>query len=191
LIDTATGRDVAGKYINEMVQVSLQAKNILEVTRHECFHYAQDCLLSDKENSLMERAFAPGTELHARVVGILTERSDFELAKHCQNPRECAAQGFALWCDGSLQLLDSPHRSADAEDGPSITSRVLRVFTSVKNAVVDVTNWLAGDVVRNELKTVESVFESLATGVLAHERSEPKDGLDRHARYRALSETPM
>lgn len=189
LLDVATGRDVAGKYLNEIVQVSLQAKNLMEVTRHECFHYAQDCLLSARENSIVERAFTQGSELHARVIGILTARNDFELAKHCRDPRECAAQGFALWCDGTLELLDD--QSADESTSKGLVSRVVAMFRSIRDAVVDVTHWLSGDVVRNELKTVESVFQSLATGVTAKERADPKDGLERHARYRALSQTPI
>jgi hypothetical protein len=169
LYDVATGRKVAGRYINNMVQVSLSSRDIEEVMDHECFHFAQEQLLTSRENALVEVAFAPGTALNNQVRELLTRRGDFALAKQCIEPGEAAAQGFAFWRQGALDVSEPPVRG---------------LFSDIISLVKDAVAWIRREVFEHSLQTPQEVFHALATGALAERAEIPFSA----ARPRAIAE---
>lgn len=152
LYDIATGNRVAGRFVNSVVQVSLAAKEIEEVTDHECFHFAQERMLSQAENRTVLENFAPGTRLNNSVREILLSRGDFVLAKQCMDPIEASAQGFALWNKGVLDVTEAP---------------VKGIFSDIINAVKDVVQWIRKEVLQENYQTVEEVFTAFANGDIA------------------------
>lgn len=156
LYDTATGKAVAGSYVNRFVQIALDAKDIDEVADHESFHFAEENLLAQHERDMLSKAFAFGSELHVRVQEVLVGRSEYELALHCHDPREAAAQGFALWRKGLLDVAPV---------------QVTGIFRDIVTAVRDVFSWLKAEVLDQKLQTPEDVFKAFDTGALAERRS--------------------
>ena len=157
LYDTATGHPVAGSYINKFVQIALNADDIDEVGDHESFHFAEDNLLAEHEKRMLLEQFAFGGVLNTRVQEVLVARNDFELALHCHDPKEAAAQGFALWRKGLLDVAPEP---------------VTGVFSDIVNAVKDVFHWLRSEVLEQKLQTPEAVFKAFENGELAQRRAE-------------------
>jgi hypothetical protein len=157
LFDVATGAKVAGRYVNNMVQVSLLAKNIEEAMDHECFHFAQENLLSTKERDIVERAFAYGSPLNDKVREILTKRQDFALAKQCLDPQEASAQGFALWRAGLLDVREAQPQG---------------VFADVVNCIKSVSTWMRKVVLLEDIRSTEDVFVAFAKGDIARRQTE-------------------
>ena len=145
-------KKVAGKFVNDLVMCSLSAVDIDEVMNHECFHFAQEHLLSSQESEIVREAFKPGARLSTEVLTILSKRGDFALEADCNHPDEVSAQGFALWRAGLLEIEERP---------------VTGVFAGIVQSVKDVVDWVKVKVFQQELKTVESVFDAFASGELA------------------------
>lgn len=158
LYDISTGRKVAGRYINGLVQVSLSAKDIDEACDHECWHFAEERLLTQQEVHTVHDAFAPGTPLNEEVRRILTARGDFALAKECLVASESAAQGFALWKGGQLEI---------AQDQPA-----QGIFADLFNAIKDVVKWIRREALDQKLQTPEDVFKAFASGDIAQRQAE-------------------
>lgn len=169
LYDISTGARVAGRFVNGMVQVSLLAKNFDEVLDHECFHYAQAQLLTQKELRVVQDAFAPGTRLNEKVLEILTARGDFELATQCLDPDESAAQGFALWHKGLLDVTEAPVRG---------------IFSDLVGAVKDVARWVCKVALQENYQSTEDVFEAFASGAFARRHEEQ---LAEREKYRTMA----
>lgn len=159
LHDIATGKRVAGRYANRLVQFALDARDIDEVPFHETFHYAMDVMLSGREREIITEAFAPGSRLHQQVQTVLIERGDRALAAECQDPAEAAAQGFALWTKGLLNVQDTPAQG---------------IFSDLINTVRDVARWLRREVLEHKYQNTEDLFNGLAHGELA-ERQNQRD----------------
>lgn len=160
LYDIATGNRVAGRYVNKMIQVSLSSRNIEEVCDHECFHFAEDNLFTQKEIRTVHASFALGTKLNEDVREILTARGDYVLAKECMQPSEAAAQGFALWKSGLLEVQDEP---------------VKGIFSDLINAVKDVGRWIRREVLAESYTTPEEIFAAFASGDIAKRKEADKE----------------
>lgn len=169
LYDISTGARIAGRFINHMVQVSLLAKHFDEVLNHECFHYAQEQLLTQKELRVVREAFAPGGALNEKVLEILTARGDFDLASQCMDPDEAAAQGFALWHTGQLDVQDAP---------------VKGIFSDLVTAVKDVVRWVCKVVLQENYQSTQDVFEAFASGDFARRHEEE---LAEREKYRTMA----
>lgn len=152
LYDVATGRKVAGRYINGVTQVALSAKDIEEVADHECFHFAQENMLTMHEMRVLREEFRSDSDLNFRVREILVKRGDMALAQDCIHPDECAAQAYALWKSGQLVVTPKP---------------VTSVFGEVKQAVSDVVSWIRSEVLLQKLNSVEQIFAAFASGDIA------------------------
>ena len=166
LYDIATGKRVAGRYANDLVQIALDAEDVDEVADHESFHFAEDRLLDQREKTMLLEQFAPGTELHYRVQDVLVRRGDLKLARHCQDAREAAAQGFALWRKGDLDAAPSPIRG---------------IFSDILTAIRDVLSWLRSEVLEHRLQTPEAVFQAFTDGRLARRHEEARERYERAA----------
>lgn len=152
LYDVSTGAKVAGRYINKFTQVSLSAKDIVETCNHECFHFAQDNLFDQRELRILRESFALGTDLNEKVREILTKRGDFALAQDCLNPDESAAQGFALWKKGTLEVKEAPVRG---------------IFSDLVAVIKEVGHWIRKEVLLQDFQTTGEIFEAFASGAIA------------------------
>jgi len=157
IYDIATGRKVAGRYINGLTQLSLSALDIDEACNHECFHFAQDRLFTQHENQVVRDAFAPGTRLNDEVRRVLTSRGDFALAEQCLDADESAAQGFALWRKGLLSVTESP---------------VQGLFSDLLQAVRDIIAWIRKEALLHGYQKPDDIFKAFASGEIAQREAE-------------------
>jgi hypothetical protein len=155
VFDVATGHRVAGRYINRLVQISLQAENLVEATEHECFHFAVDNLMTGTEVAMLQSEFASGGLLNAAVRRALMERGMHKAAAQCTDPMEAAAHGFTLWASGHLDVASPPARG---------------LFSDLVNLVHDCIRWFKRAVQEQRCTCVEDVFEALSSGGLAEHR---------------------
>lgn len=160
LYDIATGNQVAGRYINDLAQASLNARDPLAAMEHECFHYAKDNLFSISERAMVEREFAPGTPLNMRVRDALLRNNDRGAAEQCDDADDAAAHGFTLWCRGDISLQDSPANG---------------LFEELRTLVSDVRAWFKRVVLNEQCTTVEELFGAIDGGALA-ERKHTEQG---------------
>lgn len=150
--DVASGRKVAGRYINKLVQVSLRAADIVEATEHECFHFATDNLMRESEVAMLRKEFAPGTELNFRVRTELTRRGMYEAAAQCEDPLESAAHGFTLWKRGHVSVTERP---------------IHGIFSDLIAIVKDSVRWLQRTVLEYRVTNAQELFQALAAGEMA------------------------
>lgn len=152
LYDVALGREVAGSYVNGLVQASLCARDLPEVLNHECFHFGMDKLFTQTERQMIKRAFAPGTELNNRVKDALLRANDRSAWLQCSDPEEAAAYGFAFWSEGKLALEPSP---------------VKTLFQEMRVLVGDVMAWFRKTAMEEKVTTPKELFEAFSNGEYA------------------------
>jgi len=153
--DVATGHKVAGRYINNLIQVSLSAADILGATEHECFHFAADNLFTASEVEMVRTEFSPGTFLNARVQQVLRCKGMHRAADQCTDPMDAAAHGFTLWTSGDMDI-PSP--------------RAKGLFSDLVNLAHDCVCWFKRTVMEQRCTSVEELFEALSRGDLAAHR---------------------
>lgn len=156
LVDVATGREVAGKYVNKGIMLSLRAKDLDRAAKHEVWHFAVDNMLTEGEKARMNRCFAEHTPAARRTYQRLIDLGEFAAAQQCRDPEECAGHAFSLWASDMLDLKD--------------VSEPRGVFENVWQAFKDMGRWIQRVVTGENLQTPESIFESLAKGALATRR---------------------
>jgi hypothetical protein len=170
--DVASGHSVSGRTIGNLIQVSLAAKQPVEVMDHECMHFAMDNLLSTRERRILEDAFAVGSPLHRRVCDLALLDNEPRLARQCMDdPHEAIAQGFAYWAADRLQIDDHPPARG--------------LFARLAQAVTVVGEWVRKIVLQEELQTVSEVFSHLAHGALAEREQLARLESQSHERHRA------
>lgn len=155
LVDIATGRQVAGKYVNSGIVLSARATSLDRAAHHETYHFAEDMMLTEAERAVMARAFGVGQPLALRTRHALIELGEIDAAMQCNDPGECAAHAFALWSDGRLEIEEPAPRT---------------IFEGVRAVFRDLGRWLRATVSGSALQTPDSIFKSLASGELAELR---------------------
>jgi hypothetical protein len=149
LYDVAQAREVAGSYINGMVQASLRAANLEDVLNHECFHFGMDKLFSVQERRMVLRDFAPGSELNTRVARKLASCGDQAAAAQCSNAEEAAAYAFAFWARGQFSMEPAPART---------------LFEELRSVVADTFAWFRRTVLEERVTTTRELFEAFIDG---------------------------
>lgn len=149
LYDVALGREVAGSYINGLVQASLRARDLPEVLNHECFHFGMEKLFSDAERQMVQRSFAPGTELNNRVKDVLLRANDRAAWQQCSDPEEAAAYAFAYWSAGKMELEPSPVKS---------------IFQEMRVLIGDAVAWFRKTVMDEKVTSPKELFAAFARG---------------------------
>jgi hypothetical protein len=152
LYDVALGREVAGSYVNGLVQASLRARDLPEVLNHECFHFGMDKLFSESECQMIRRSFAPGSDLNNRVKDVLLRNNDHAAWKQCTDPEEAAAYAFAYWSTGKLEMESSPARS---------------LFEEFRVLIGDALAWFRKTAMEEKATTPQELFQSFAKGEYA------------------------
>ena len=163
LYDLSQGTEVAGQLVQRGITLSLRAKDLDRVSRHEAWHFADENFLLAHEKREMRLAFSVGTDLNKRTHDALIALGDPGAAAQCVNEKECAAHAFALWCEGKLAVTDpKPHS----------------IFKAVISAINKTADWLEQRVFGVEVKTPEQLFEAMRSGALAarQELAEAREG---------------
>ena len=145
----------SGSYMNKLMQVALNGHDLERALNHEAYHCAHELFLSQDEQNAMNVAFRRGSELNNSVVTKLLEIGEVAAAKQCNNAEEAAAHAFSLWNRGQFKL---PYEGDEKPRG---------IFQNVKNAFVDVVQWVAGQSLERGINTPEKVFIALSNGALA------------------------
>ncbi len=151
--DMSVLREASGTYMNKVIQISLKAQNPMMALDHECFHFASDNLLSQRERDVVLDEFAPGSPMNKKVWAELTRSGQHQAASQCvASAEEAAAHGFALWAAKRLEFgLDGGQSQG--------------VFEDLRRLVKDACAWL-GAFVRNEkCVTAEDVFDQFSRGM--------------------------
>ncbi|HWS26846.1 MAG TPA: hypothetical protein VN259_09800 [Xanthomonadales bacterium] len=161
LYDLHSMRQISGSYLNGVIQVALNARNPRLAMDHECFHFAQDRLLSRAEREIVERAFEPGGRLNQVVQDKLVRRGEVAAALQCSSSaKEASAHGFSLWAANELDLNEVPP--------------VRGLFEQVRILMQDTLAWLRSMVQSEGCKNVEDVFRALDAGDMA-QRAQVRD----------------
>lgn len=151
LYDIASGEEVAGRYWNEAIEISMRAADPHSVARHEAMHFAYDQMLLPHERLVLDMAFFPGGELNRRTKELLLQRGLHAAAEECRDPKECAAYAFEFWCKGELDVHEEPRN----------------VFERVVNTLVEIGNWIRRMINPQVAQTPEQIFEGLRDGVIS------------------------
>lgn len=162
-------RPMSGSYVNNFINVALNAVDVKKALRHESYHFAHDKLLSQGQRNIVLEAFAPGTELNGKVRDLLLRENQQLAANQCTSAEEAAAHGFAYWCEGRLDMKESPAKG---------------VFDLVASAIRDGLRWISRLARQNEAHTAEEVFHLLRSGALLREQR----GYDKHSSSRDTTE---
>jgi len=167
--DIVLGQEVAGSYINGMVQASLRAPNLPDVLNHECFHFGMDKLFTLEERRMVEASFAPGTELNNRVKDLLLRDNDRAAFEQTRSAEEAAAYGFAYWSAGKLDLQPSP---------------VKGLFQSLRDVIAEGMSWFRKTAMDQKVTTPEELFTAFARGDYAAKGERLQPSLYRAAEVR-------
>lgn len=152
LYDIATGTEVAGRYVNRGIEISLRAKNMVQAARHEAWHFADENFLLTSQRREIRLSFQPGTRLNAQTRRVLLERGEYMAAKQCgDDAHECAAHAFALWSEGALSL--DPGKEAS-------------LFVKVSAALERLSAWLDERIFGVKVESAEDLFKALQTGMM-------------------------
>jgi hypothetical protein len=149
LYDVAMGREVAGSYINGMVQASLRAADLEGVLSHECFHFGMDKLFTMDERRMVLTSFAPGQELNTRIKTHLRNLNDMAAYEQCNDAEEAASYAFAHWAKGNFDLKPAPVRT---------------LFQSLRDTVAETMSWIRKKVMDQPITTPEELFTAFAQG---------------------------
>lgn len=152
VFDIATGREVAGRFVNDIALVSLHARDIPRAAQHECVHWAVEKLLTPVEVRMLREEFADGTELNFRVRHALTRADEPDAARQCSDPIEAAAHGFTLWQRGQISVTEPP---------------IQGLFSDFASLMKQAVRWFRRVVLDQRATSVEELFEKLARGELA------------------------
>lgn len=143
---------VSGSYMNRLIHVALNAADLEMALDHEAYHFAHSQLLIPTQQRIVLDAFAPGTELNAKVRDGLLRLNQPAAAAQCSDPEETAAHAFSLWCKGSLDLAESPAKG---------------VFAQIVEVIRDSIRWISSTAKEKNLQTVEEVFTAVRQGDFA------------------------
>lgn len=168
-VRTYTGDGAAGSIslgtLKDVIELNLNAKDVLSTAYHEGYHYLEYRVLSPSERKVMEKAFLPGSEYHTKLL----ERAQAYDAKNGTHiadeiravPAEARAYGFEFWTRGELKA-----------DG-----LIARAWAAIKRMIERISNMVDG----LGFQSKEDVFEAIRNG---HYARMAKEG--RGAPFRTL-----
>lgn len=181
VLDIATGKEVAGRHIGHLVEISLKSRNPTQVAAHEAWHYAYEHLIGLADRDAIDRAFANGSRLNNSVrMALVADGANPDAIKQCDNAQEAAAHAFSLWTAGKMTLTyeeSVDNQNFDGEDG---FNAVGRIFKSVEIAFIGLSNWIRRVVGETQgskdVRTTANVFALLNSGRMS--QSEDTNTMD-------------
>ncbi|MDF8359443.1 hypothetical protein [Achromobacter anxifer] len=143
VFDAATGEQVAGSQLGHLIQVSLSGRDPVLALSHEVWHYAHEHLLDVIDQASVDAAFAPGSRLNDRVRETLVRiKAAPGALQQCDDSKEAAAHGFALWKAGQLTLSDAEAAKSEPLGDDIIDRTAGRLFRAVEAAFERMTSWV-------------------------------------------------
>jgi len=177
VLDVVTGKEVAGRQIGRIIEASLRARNPAQVIPHESWHYAYQHLIGPMDQEAVDRAFADGTYLNSKVrMAMVRDGAAPEAVAQCDDCREAAAHGFALWTQGKMEITVEKELDAEYRGDHLVDRTVGKIFKKVEQAYIGLSKWVKRKVgetqASQDVRRVEEIFEALKTGVLAQQEQE-------------------
>lgn len=151
LYDASFSNEVAGKYLEKGITLSLRAKHLDRAARHESWHFADENFLLPHEKREMRLAFSFGSELNNQTRDTLSALGLSDASLQCVDEKECAAHAFSLWCEGRMDF----------------NPKVDTIFDVVLKSLTKLTDWLEDKVFGVQVKTPEQLFQAMRSGALA------------------------
>jgi len=149
--ELAAGRYLSKKKASETVKgvIELALNAGLHTAHHEAFHFAQDHLLFDAEQAMLDHYFSQDSELTDRLVSALLKQGRADaIATVLENPREAQAYAYEEWVKGNLDLK--------IDLAPAgVFGRINSLFTKAADMVT-----------KSGFKTPEQVFMAFYSGQL-------------------------
>src|SRR5690606_38939966 len=108
----AQGREAAGRYKapDREIEVSVRANDFQGVARHEVYHAAEKTIIGKDDAALVEKAFAPNSAGHKRVIEAVQKDKALDdetrrliIEDMAAHPEEIRAYGFQYFWDGKLK----------------------------------------------------------------------------------------
>lgn len=155
LYDVAAGREVAGRMLGSVVEISRRAAKPGRVAKHEAWHFAEQHFLFQHEREFIASCFGPQDMfgLRSRTIEAMRQSGMPQSAiDQCADSSECAAHAFSLWCDGQLSLKQP---------------KMEGLFARVSEAFMRMCDWVSEAIYGHRVNNTEELFEALKSGQLA------------------------
>ena len=179
LVHIASGKEIAGRHINELIEVSLRARDPSFALSHEAWHYAHHNLIGALDRAAIERAFADGSALNTKVrMALVKDGAPRAALLQCKTSEEAAAYGFALWKQGKINITDADQFASEQEQEEQGGSfRWLHgLYTMVAQAFIKMAEMVRRVVGESQqgtdVKHADQVFKLLASNRLAKDVSD-------------------
>ncbi len=151
-VRTYTGEGAAGSIslgaLKDVIELNLNAKDVVSTAYHEGYHFLEYRVLTENERRVVEKAFAPGTDMYNRLVAqaqAYDAQNGTQLAAEIAAvPAEARAYGFEFWTRGELKA-----------DGV-----VARAWAAIKRIAERIANMIDG----LGFQSHEDVFEAVRSG---------------------------
>lgn len=102
------GDPVAGQFFGHCIEVSLSGNNPARALAHECWHYAYEHLLNNKERQVADTAFRNPKLLERLTLAMQANGFTQAAINQCADPKEAVAHAYSLWAEGKLELKAAP-----------------------------------------------------------------------------------
>lgn len=99
---------VAGRFFNDVIEVSLAGQNPARAMTHECWHYAYEHLLNSKERTVADTAFLDSGLSERLKEAMAKAGMSQEAIDQCSDPKEAVAHAYSLWANGQFELKSAP-----------------------------------------------------------------------------------
>lgn len=154
-VRTYTGDGAAGSIslgaLKDVIELNLNAKDVLSTAYHEGYHYLEYRVLSPSERKIVEKAFRPGGDYHNKLLErarAYDARNGTHIADEIRAvPAEARAYGFEFWTRGELKA-----------DGV-----VARAWAAIKRMIERISNMIEG----LGFQSKEDIFEAIRNGYYA------------------------
>jgi len=171
VLDAATGKPVAARTVERLIEVSFSANNPARALAHESWHYAYLHLLAEADKQAVDRAFANGTTLNSRVrERMVASGSNPDAIAQCDDAQEAAAHGWSLWLEGKLPLSAGEATQLEPTGHTGLDRTVGKVFRKVEQAFLGLGTWMRRTFFETKqqkaVSRTHAVFEALRDGLL-------------------------
>jgi hypothetical protein len=143
--------------LKDVIEMNLNAKDVLSVANHEAFHYLEHRVLPKGDLEIVRRAFAPQGPMWDKLIEAVKAR-DLKNGTQLEGevrgvPAEARAYAFQLWNTGELAARGA----------------VERIFQTLRRAIERVQNWVDG----RGFTSYEDIFDAASRGYYAKRYGSP------------------
>lgn len=163
ILDDVSRLPASGSFIGNVLNISLQGRDMLATLDHELWHLAESAIIDPIDVSKIHDAFQPGRKLNTAVrQALVADNANPSALAQCDDAAEAAAFGFALWRQGKLPV--QPETAQESVGDTDIDRVVGTTFVRVEKAFHSLARWVRRLVVKqtkNELERelVQTAFE--------------------------------